>query len=64
MPIEQTLSIIKPDGVKRKLVGEILKRFENKGLRIVTIRSEEDQADKRENDSQRYFGFHRMAFEW
>ena len=38
MALEQTLSIIKPDGVKRNLVGEILGRFENKNLRIVTTR--------------------------
>ena len=37
MALEQTLSIIKPDGVKRNLVGEILRRFESKNLRIVTI---------------------------
>ena len=40
MPIEQTLSIIKPDGVKRNLVGDILKRFESRGLRIVATRME------------------------
>ena len=38
MALEQTLSIIKPDGVKRNLVGEILHRFESKNLRIVTTR--------------------------
>ena len=38
MAFEQTLSIIKPDGVKRNLVGEILGRFEQKGLRIVATR--------------------------
>ena len=38
MALEQTLSIIKPDGVIRNLVGEILCRFENKNLRIVTTR--------------------------
>ncbi|MFD1901472.1 nucleoside-diphosphate kinase [Enterococcus termitis] len=32
--MEQTLIIIKPDGVKRKLVGEILQRFERKQLTI------------------------------
>ena len=40
MSIEQTLSIIKPDGVKLNLVGEILKRFESRGLRIVATRME------------------------
>ncbi len=38
MALEQTLSIIKPDGVKRGHTGEILKRFENSGLRIVTTK--------------------------
>ena len=33
--IEQTLVIIKPDGVARWLVGEICSRFEKAGLRIV-----------------------------
>ena len=38
MAIERTLSIIKPDGVKRNLIGEILGRFEKAGLRIVAGR--------------------------
>ena len=38
MPIERTLSIIKPDGVGRNLIGEILGRFERVGLRIVAAR--------------------------
>lgn len=35
MAIEQTLSIIKPDGVAKNLIGEIYRRFEKAGLRIV-----------------------------
>jgi len=35
MAIEQTLSIIKPDGVKKNVIGEIYTRFEKAGLRIV-----------------------------
>lgn len=38
MSIERTLSIIKPDGVARNLVGDIFKRFESNGLRIVATR--------------------------
>jgi nucleoside-diphosphate kinase len=34
MPIEQTLSLIKPDGVARDLVGEVIRRFEAAGLKI------------------------------
>jgi nucleoside-diphosphate kinase len=38
MPIERTLSIVKPDGVARNLIGEVLRRFEKTGLRIVAAR--------------------------
>jgi nucleoside-diphosphate kinase len=38
MPIERTLSIVKPDGVGRNLVGEIIGRFEKVGLRVVAAR--------------------------
>ena len=38
MPIERTLSIVKPDGVGRNLVGEIISRFEKVGLRVVAAR--------------------------
>jgi len=34
MAIEQTLSLIKPDGVSRGLIGEVIKRFEAAGLKI------------------------------
>ena len=35
MTIEQTLSIIKPDAVKKNIVGEIYSRFEKAGLKII-----------------------------
>lgn len=35
MSVEQTLSIIKPDGVQKNLIGEIYGRFEKAGLEIV-----------------------------
>lgn len=38
MPIEQTLVLVKPDGVARGLVGEIIKRFEQRGLKIVALK--------------------------
>ncbi|BBZ67937.1 nucleoside diphosphate kinase [Mycolicibacterium insubricum] len=34
---ERTLVLVKPDGVERKLVGEILNRIERKGLNIVAL---------------------------
>ena len=36
--VEQTVVLIKPDGVKRGLTGEILKRFERTGLKIIAIK--------------------------
>ena len=36
--MEKTLVLIKPDGVQRKLVGEIIKRFEHKGLKIIGLK--------------------------
>jgi nucleoside-diphosphate kinase len=38
MSIERTLSIVKPDGVGRNLIGEVYKRFEAVGLKIVAAR--------------------------
>jgi nucleoside-diphosphate kinase len=38
MAIERTLSIIKPDGVAKNLIGEILRRFEAAGLRVIAAR--------------------------
>jgi nucleoside-diphosphate kinase len=36
--LERTLVIVKPDGVQRALVGEIIRRLEQRGLRIVGLR--------------------------
>ena len=38
MTLERTLSIIKPDGVEKNLIGEVYRRFEQAGLRIVAAR--------------------------
>jgi nucleoside-diphosphate kinase len=38
MSVEQTLSIIKPDGVEKNLIGEIYSRFEKAGLQIIAAR--------------------------
>ena len=37
MAVEQTLSIIKPDGVRKRLIGEIVGRFEKAGLQIAAL---------------------------
>ena len=36
--MERTLSIIKPDGVERGLIGEVIKRFEDAGLKIAAMK--------------------------
>jgi nucleoside-diphosphate kinase len=38
MALERTLSIVKPDGVEKNLIGEVLRRFEKAGLRIIGAR--------------------------
>jgi len=38
MALERTLSIVKPDAVKKNVIGQILARFEAAGLRIVAAR--------------------------
>ncbi|MDX9714422.1 MAG: nucleoside-diphosphate kinase [Dissulfurispiraceae bacterium] len=36
--MERTLSIIKPDGVKKNVIGQIISRFEKNGLRVAAIK--------------------------
>ncbi len=46
---EKTLVIIKPDGVQRSLVGEVIKRFERLGLKIIALKMiipEQEQVEK------------------
>jgi len=38
MSLERTLSIVKPDGVKKNVIGDVYHRFEQAGLRIVAAR--------------------------
>jgi len=38
MAVERTLSIIKPDAVKKNAIGQIIARFEKAGLRVVAAR--------------------------
>jgi nucleoside-diphosphate kinase len=48
MAVERTLSIVKPDGVAKNLIGEVYRRFESAGLKIVAakmIRLRQDQAE-------------------
>lgn len=36
--MERTYLMVKPDGVQRRLTGEIIRRFENRGLRLVGLK--------------------------
>ena len=54
MAVEQTLSIIKPDGVQKNLIGEIYKRFEDAGLEIVAAKMKH-LSDK---DAQGFYAVH------
>src|ERR671924_1686708 len=38
MTVQRTLVLVKPDGVRRRLVGEIVRRFEAKGFDLVAMR--------------------------
>jgi len=38
MAVERTLVLVKPDGVRRGLVGDIIARFERKGLRLAALK--------------------------
>jgi len=38
MALERTFSIVKPDGVARNLIGEVLRRFEKAGLKVVAAK--------------------------
>ncbi|MEK6778586.1 MAG: nucleoside-diphosphate kinase, partial [Candidatus Deferrimicrobiota bacterium] len=35
---QRTLSIVKPDGVKKGVIGEVVRRFEKEGIRIVAMK--------------------------
>jgi len=55
MTIEQTLSIIKPDGVRKKIIGEIQKRFKDAGLTILKAKMLELTMD----DAKSFYGIHK-----
>ena len=55
MTVEHTLSIIKPDGVQKNLIGEIYRRFEEAGLSIVAAR----MMHLSRRQAQDFYGVHR-----
>lgn len=53
--MERTLSIIKPDGVSKRLIGEVIRRFETNGLQVIAIKML--QLSKKE--AQGFYAVHR-----
>lgn len=55
MSIERTLSIIKPDGVRKKIIDEINKRFEDAGLVIVNAK----MMQLSKSDAEGFYAIHK-----
>ncbi len=53
--MEKTLSIVKPDGVRKNLIGEVISRFEKKGLRIAAVK----KISLTKFDAQRFYKVHK-----
>jgi nucleoside-diphosphate kinase len=53
--MEQTLSIIKPDAVKKGVIGKIIDRFESNGLRVASIKK--IQLSKK--DAEEFYAIHK-----
>lgn len=52
---QRTLSIVKPDGVKKGVVGEVIRRFEREGIRIVAMR----MLRLTKGEAERFYAVHR-----
>ncbi len=55
MAQERTLSIVKPDGVQRNLIGEVYRRFEAAGLEVVAAR----MLKLRQEQAEQFYEVHR-----
>jgi len=53
--MERTLSIVKPDGVQKHLIGEVVKLFENHGLKVIGLKM--ISMDKKEAEG--FYAVHR-----
>jgi nucleoside-diphosphate kinase len=56
--LQQTLVIVKPDGVQRALVGKILTRFEERGLKILALKLMQVDRDL----AERHYAVHKGKF--
>ena len=55
MSLERTLSIVKPDGVGKNVIGDVYRRFEQAGLRIVAAR----MLQLTQAQAEAFYGIHR-----
>jgi nucleoside-diphosphate kinase len=55
MSPERTLSIVKPDGVRKNVIGDVYHRFEKAGLRIVAAR----MMQLTQAQAESFYGIHR-----
>ena len=55
MSLERTLSIVKPDGVRKNVIGDVYHRFEKAGLRIVAAR----MMRLTQAQAEAFYGIHR-----
>jgi nucleoside-diphosphate kinase len=55
MAIERTLSIIKPDAVAKNVIGQIIARFEQGGLKVIAARMQQLSR----SDAQRFYAVHK-----
>lgn len=53
--MERTLSIIKPDAVKKSVVGKIIDRFETNGLRVAAIK----KVQLTQDDAREFYSVHK-----
>ena len=56
MAVERTLSIVKPDGVAKNLIGEVYRRFEKAGLKIIGAKMLKLRTDQAEG----FYAVHRQ----
>ena len=55
MAIERTFSIVKPDGVRKNLIGSVLQRFEQAGLRVIAAK----MINMSQAQAEGFYGVHR-----
>jgi nucleoside-diphosphate kinase len=55
MALERTFSIVKPDGVQKNLIGEVYRRFEQAGLKIVAAR----MVHLTQSQAEGFYGVHK-----